>query len=460
MRSPEPAWEDELATQLDAIVDAPFALGEYERWLGREPPSHEDYLFSETRARFEARDEDLLRAPDDLQVTAAKNGVELRSERLGGKVLVPGVSRASAQRVLALIDGHTSLIELRSLAGSERPALERLVQNSLGLALFVPEAVSALEARLSGVELMRFVGTPYEIVRNYWENMIDVRELVERTSETPSDMPGFTRWLRRLHVVLLMGKGLERFYRPASRITAQGVRPGALYPTATVTRESANGTLFLSGPRVGVALVGGEHYHALLCADDPEALANERTLLDEDGIPWGRVVTGRALDDSREAPWFCPPRPILPEHFAKLFAAYAAARQAADSGALQELSEQLARFHHRFVRLHPFRCANQSLSMNLVNSLLSRAYAAGMPHLLLDQLALRLSEPAYVRLFARAVGTHVLRGEPAQRWAALRQQKSRAYALIERLKAATDQADAERLVQNDPDGARAALLAS
>lgn len=461
MPSTESALEagTELAKALDAIVDAPWALGEYERWLGREAPRHDDYLFSEARVRFEARDEDLLRVPRDIVVSAAKSGVELGSAQLGGKVQVPGLSRATAERLLASIDGQASFVELRLLAGSERQALERLVRATLGRVVFAPTAVSALEVRLSGAELTRFVGTPYEIVRSYWENMIDVRELAESSEASVRDARAFTRWLRRLHVVLLMGKGLDRFYRPSSKITGQGVRPGALYPTATITRESAHGTLFVSGPRVSVPLIGGERYHALLCADDADALASERAVLDEDGVPWGRLVTGRALDDARAAPWFCPPRPLLPEHFAKLFAAYAAAREAAAGGARQQLSEQLARFHHRFVRLHPFRCANQSLSMNLVNALLARSHAAGMPHLLLDQLALRLSENAYVGIFSRAVASHALPGEPAQRWAELRQKKALAYALIERLKGADDRADAERLVASDPEGARAALLA-
>jgi len=43
------------------------------------------------------------------------------------------------------------------------------------------------------------------------------------------------------------------------------------------------------------------------------------------------------------------------------------------------------------------------LSMSFVNAVLRRVVGAGIPHLLLDQLALRFSLPAYQRLFARAV---------------------------------------------------------
>src|ERR1043165_5681737 len=86
------------------------------------------------------------------------------------------MSRASAERLLALIASNKTYLELRLLAGSERPGLERLVRSAFGLVLFAPEAVANLEARVSGAELVRFVGTPYELVREYWENMAELRE--------------------------------------------------------------------------------------------------------------------------------------------------------------------------------------------------------------------------------------------------------------------------------------------
>jgi hypothetical protein len=454
-----PSDSEQSLQRLDAVVDAPWELAEYESWLSREAASSDDYLFAEPRARFEARDADSLRAPTDLEIRAAKSGIELGSKALGGSVVIAGVNRASAERVLKLVDGKARFVELRLLAGSDRTALERLVQAGLGRVLFVPEAVAALEGRLSGVELVRFVGTPYELVRAYWENMADVRELAENTLKDATDAGSFERWLRRLHVALLLGRDLSNFYRPASKITLKGVRPGALYTSPSHAVESAGRTLLLAGPRVGVALVGGERYHELLCQDDPEALEPSRTITDEDGVPWGRVVTGRALDDAQDAAWFCPPRPLLPEHFAKLWAAYRDAISATERAEPARTAECLSRFHYRFVRLHPFRCANQSLAMNLANLLLFRSHGAGMPHLLLDQLALRLSEPAYTTLFSRAIEAHCLAGEPSERWAKLREKKARSYALIERLKAARDAAEAKQLASAEPLGASAALLA-
>ena len=63
----------------------------------------------------------------------------------------------------------------------------------------------------------------------------------------------------------------------------------------------------------------------------------------------------------------------------------------------------LAAFHWRFVRLHALPSGNQSLSMSFVNAAVGRLFGVGIPHLLLDQLALRFELVAYQQLFARAV---------------------------------------------------------
>jgi hypothetical protein len=373
-------------------------------------------------------------------------------------LVVAGVTRGVAERLLSLIDGERSLAELRMLAGSDRPGLERLVQGALGSMLFAPEAVAELEHAISGTELVRFVGTPYEIVRSYWENMADVRRAAKASLPGVDSTERALRWLRRLHVVALLGHDLERFYRPASRIASHGVRPGALYTSNSERLETPERTLILSGPRVGVALVGGEMYHALVCAEDPEALLRQRTLSDPDGVEWGSVVYGRAVDDDKDNVWFCPPRPLLPAHFEKLFQALSNAREHAFGATRTDQVEELARFHYRFVRLHPFRAANQSLCMNLVNLLLSEQRGSTLPHLLLDQFALRLSESAYVRVFARAVQANAVNGTTAERWAELRDIKTRAYALIEQLKTASDLATARRLAEANPQAASAALI--
>lgn len=454
----ESSGSDGLDARVDAIVDGRYDLGEYERWLAREPNPSDEYLFAQARPRFAAAEGDLLMKPGDLAVVATPNGVELRSATLAGGQLVPQLARPVAERLLAAIDGSRTVAEIARAVAADRPAFERLLAKAVGSVLFVPAAVAELEARVSGTELVRFVGTPYELVRSYWENMADVRDAARASWQEPGDAESFTRWLRRLHVVALMGRSLQRFYRPASKIAASKVRPGALYETATRYERKDRRTLLLAGPRVGVNLVGGERYHELVCAHDGSALAPERRIVDDEGLSWGEVVTGRGPDDSADAAWFCPPRPIEPAHWQRLFSAFAAARASAP-GAARTTAAELARFHHRFVRLHPFRCANQSLAMSVVNLVLTEALGVGMPHLLLDQFALRLGEAAYVEVFERAVALQAVPGPTMTRWARLREQKLRAYALIERLKAAKSVAAARALAAADPEAARAALIA-
>jgi len=448
-----------LGERLDALLDVPWELVEYERWCAKEGAPATEYLFSETQMRFEADNADVLALPEDWTLVDAKGGLELRSARLGGGVSLAGVKRGAALRVLGHIDGQRSLAELRVLAGADRPVLERVLGAAFGSVVFAPLALARLESDVSGVELVRFVGAPYELVRAYWANSGAVRRALEASSDEFSEPERALRALRRLHVILLLGDDLETFYRPQSRIASRGVQPGALYGAASRRVRAEGSTLLLGGPRVGVPLVGGERYHRALAlaAGDPGALEPERALSDEDGLDWGGVVTGRALDDREDAAWFCPPRPLEGAHFAKLLGAFSAALEAARSPDAARVVGELARFHRRFVRLHPFRAANQSLAMNLVNAVLGRALGAGIPHLLLDQLALRLTETAYVAVFRLAVDGHLVAGKSEARWRTLAERKRRMYGVVERLARARD-AEAEAILDADVEATRLALI--
>src|SRR5262249_24017915 len=154
---------------------------------------------------------------------------------------------------------------------------------------------------------------------------------------------------------------------------------------------------FVSGPRVNAVPIGGERYQELLArsVDDMASLATERALTDDEGLAWGRVVTAKADADTAPAPWFCPPRPFADAHFAAVFRSLSAAREA---GYTDEAIRHAAGVHFRLVRLHPFVSGNQSIAMALVNGLLRPVVGAGLPHLVLDHLALRLALPAYERV--------------------------------------------------------------
>ncbi|MGC4095269.1 MAG: hypothetical protein QM756_46570 [Polyangiaceae bacterium] len=439
-------------SRIDAIADAGAPPASYSAWLSRQAPPTDDYLFSEPRVRFELRDADCPVAPP-LEVRTSPRGCKLTSAQFGGPLEVSQVEASVAQRWLPLFDGHTSVAELRERAGDEQPALDALLAGTFGRLVFAPLAVAELEARVSGTELVRFVSTPYEVERAYWENMADVREW-SSTLERANDVAAFVRALRRLHVLALLGRSLNNYYRPASRINAKAAQPGALFDAPSETCETPEGTLLLSGARVGAVLVGGRNYQAVVGAHDPESLEPVRSLRDAAGLEWGRLVQGRAPDETETRSWFLPARPLSDAHVRALFDAYVTAerlsRQSfASEAAVAKLSHALARFHYRFVRLHPFRCANQSLSMNLCNGVLLRALSKSMPHGLLDLFALRLSEPAYEIVFERAVRHGALGGiSPAQRWATLRQQKADVYALVKQLQGANPAALAELTERN------------
>jgi hypothetical protein len=118
----------------------------------------------------------------------------------------------------------------------------------------------------------------------------------------------------------------------------------------------------------------------------------------------------------------------------------------------------LARFHQRFVRLHPFRAGNQSLVMNIVNALLRELAGAGIPHLILDQLALRFDEAAYVRLFARAVDAWTAVGSPLARYRALTERKARYFSLLAAVDGCENLDAARALANERPEDAALALL--
>jgi len=386
--------------------------------------------------------------------------VHLTLPSRGVSLGVAGVDAAAVARLLERLDGERSFGAACRDAGLGTSDRARLVGAAFGVVLFAPAAVAELEAEVPSAELVRFPGAPYELDRNYWANMLEVRRGLPELERLLYDPLLALAELTRLHGVALMGTSGRSFYRPASPMAAKGVHPGRLWHAETRLAEAADGVKFLSGPRVNATLLGGEHYAALVAelAGDPEALAPRRDHTDETGLSWGRIVTAQAEHDPAPAPWFCPPRPLTPPHFRSLFESLARATTSADASLVLETSSELADFHQKFVRLHPFRAANQSLAMNLVNGVLRRVAGAGMPHLILDQLALRLSATAYRRLFALALTGYAMPGPPLARYQRFVEKRTRWFALIESLNAADDLEQARLIAAGRPEDARAALL--
>jgi hypothetical protein len=442
-----------------ARVD-PAAIAAYARFLRAQSKSDDPYLFTDARVRFRARDDDVVVRAPGLRAVPLESGSALMAPQLTTPLTLPRVPYAQTSAFLAALDGERPLAAAARVAKLDAASCATLLNASFGLVLFAPLAVGELERALPCAELMRFPGSPYEVVREYWENMIAVRAAAPALEAALSDADAAVGELRRLHQLALLGAGSNSFYRPASPIVAKGIVPGELFSTEPRLSQTPEGRLFLEGPRVNANFLGGPHYLGVLArhSGDLSACEPERAHVDEQGVRWGSIVIARAEQDAHFAPWFCPPRPFAMQHWTQLFGSLAAALAASTSGHPEHVLGPLAQFHQRFVRLHPFRAANQSLAMNLVNRVLSGVGGAGVPHLLLDQLALRFSEAAYERQFACAVAAFAVRGTPIERHHALSARKARYFDFIERLVHAPQLADAEALVAADPEAAAVALI--
>jgi hypothetical protein len=450
---------------IERILEVPYPLLEYDRWLREQTASRSaqrDYLFTVDKPRFEPRKDDVVAVLAGLQLRERAGAAFLGLPGSAAGIELQGVSRKAAERILASIDGSRCLAQVRWTAGVDTPTFARFLRAAFGLVVFAPAAVASLERAIPSVEVVRFPASPYAVERPYWENMAAVRE--QFMIEWPFVASGsdLIRLLRKLHVAAVMGPQLDSFYKPASPGSDLRVNPGALLHDAPRLLSTTEGHVFLDGPRVNASWVGGERWHRLVRqaagqpGDQPQELSFE-----DDGLAWGRIIVARAEQDDQARPWFCPPRPWQEAHSDFLFAQLKAADEAEATGARADAVAALARFHQGFVRLHPFHCANQCLAMNLVNAMLSRVAGSGIPHLLLDHLALRMSAEAYERVFDAAVRAFaVVEDDPAKRLNVLRERRSRSFSLIDRLGACTTDAQAREALRADPEAAAWALVDS
>lgn len=359
------------------------------------------YLFDVPRCRF------ALEPSDELRLAP---GTTLQRDGAAAKLVVPGTAE------LAVVGIPFELLQkaLRELPCTYSrlvltlgDACASFLEQTFSKLLFAPRAIAELEVDVPSVEIVRFPGSPYEVVRSYWRNAIAVRRELEARAlpETPDELRAL---IADLHELMLLGapehSGPRSFYLPASLLGRKRPEPGRFYEEPSRFERRGSESILTSGARVAVPLLGGSLYWQLLSesVDDEGALADEREVV-TGGAPLGRILLARAEDEARPKPWFLPPRPLLDAHFEELLHALTQAHVAARAQEPDVAVKALSRFHYRFVRVHPLPSANQSLSMSFVNVVLRRLFGVGMPHLLLDQLALRFTPVAYERLFARAV---------------------------------------------------------
>jgi len=363
-------------------------------------PNPDGYLFDTPRCRFRPEPSDELVTVPGAEVVRV--GADVAVQLPGGARLpVTGFAFEKLRAVLAQLPCRYSRLTIEL-----GPETESFMAQAFSRVLFAPGAVAELETQLPAVELVRFPGSPYEVVRSYWRNSCAVRKRLTEY-EPPRDATEFRALLLELHELLLLGDGdahsRSSFYLPASLLGRKRPAPGTFYEEPSELERRGTETILTRGARVSVPLLGGFNYWQLLAesVDDSGALADGRQL-SIDGVDLGQVVWARAEDELENRAWFLPPRPLKTAHFDAIFADLQAADTAVSARDVPAALAALGAFHYRFVRTHPLPSANQSLSMSFVNVRLGRLLGSGIPHLLLDQFALRFELSAYQRLFARA----------------------------------------------------------
>ena len=171
------------------------------------------------------------------------------------------------------------------------------------------------------------------------------------------------------------------------------------------------------------------------------------------------MVTARGERDDAPKTWFLPARPMDEARLEALWEALAEADAAASTGRREQAVRAGGRVHHPFLGAHPFRGAQQSVALMVVNDVLGRAEAGTIPHLALDHFALRLTEAAYEALFARAVARYGGPEEsPAARLASLAHRTAAALAFMDAVSSAPNEAAADAVVEQSREAAALALL--
>jgi len=446
---------------LEAILRVPSVLFEYQAWLAENSALvNDDYLFYKSKVRFEPRDADRLAVPDTLVVLDLGQDACVQISEQAPAIRIPSIPRKLVDRVIVALREQPYYVELPVLSGVTFAQIEQLLRVGFGRFIFAPTALQELETQACAAEIVRFPGSPYEIVRNYWQNLGVLCAEVRRAGNTSRDASSFTAWLRGIHATLLLGEDLRTFYCPASPIARLRAAPGTLYHHSTETVSTDLGTFIVKGPRVKVSQVGGERYHAMVhqSLEARFPAPNWHQVVDN-GVPWGSIIRARSRLESTACDWFLPPRPMLDAHWDGLHSAWAKAMAATTAADEVTCVRQLARFHWSFVHLHPFACANQSLAFGLVNALLNQVKSCGIPHLVLDHMALRLDCESYVRLFTRAARYWTTIKSDALLQHKDRMQKRQALdTFVTRLDTAKDDAGARAIVEQDPQGAQLALL--
>ena len=140
------------------------------------------YLFEAPRCRFALEPSDELVAPPGLRLRREGEAAIVELEG-GGRLPISGIGFDKVRAVFSALPCRYSRLVLEL-----GPQCDSFVEQAFSRVLFAPAAVAALEIDLPGLEIVRFPGSPYEIVRPYWRNSVAVRRPRGPNARKPRNM--------------------------------------------------------------------------------------------------------------------------------------------------------------------------------------------------------------------------------------------------------------------------------
>ncbi|MEN9601614.1 MAG: hypothetical protein RIS56_1220 [Verrucomicrobiota bacterium] len=309
----------------------------------------------------------------------------------------PSISQEAMIAVLEQCDGRASLGEIAIRITLDLSMVMAVVQRWIGGLLEISR-FDALRERMPVLEICRWPVQEHRVAVEYWRNAIEVRAYLDFLPEALKAERDFLRYLRKLHVVSLMGSQLESLYLPdsarrqvsANRYCGPGEfrRDGLM---DCVVNNVWHARLFEEGLGMG-----------------PVRLENAPSV-GADGIVLGETRwTWKGPKINRGLHVFSPFPTLRLLHFKLLLQSCREAVEQLSSGTSGDLAK-LAEFFRVWICLHPFAYGNMGLGMNIVNWALRRSRGGYVPHAMLDGWAHRLNQAQFERLFCRYVDRYLIR---------------------------------------------------
>ncbi len=336
--------------------------------------------FPTPHPRFEFMEDDIPKLTPGLQLKAIGTYTLVNSE-YGETILELDYKVLSS--IIDLIDGSSKADELIRRAMQQNLVVDiENINKLIGIAIILPDVIEELELAIPGISIVRSPFSPYQILRNYWKNMIDVRRKIE-VSLSKNNQNELLEQIRSFHIITLMGSNLRTFYKPDSGVSDFSVCPG----------HFRNGeTHVICGFEEF-----SEYLHIVAHSLDITIKDQWEVYWNDCGQYWGK---GFVLDHTGS---YTPPDAPFGTQLDQLCILLMALPSIVNEDELPKAISALAKFHQRFVQLHPFECANQSLAMNIINHFLKKWIDSCVPHLHLDMVAFFFTPEDYSRYFARVV---------------------------------------------------------